>query len=227
MKFTVVVFPGTTGHKEVGYVLGGLLGQDVKYLDHRQPLGTPDCVILSGGASFGDYLRPGALAAHTPILEEIKAFAESGGMVLGIGNGFQILLEAGLLPGAMTQNSNLRFISKEQTIKVETTNSAVTSLYQENQLLALPIACGFGNYYLPPEELEALENQGQIIFRYGPGTNPNGSLGDLAGVSNKEGNVLGVIFRPERRCEEVLGGTAGLPFFQALIASCERRKAQC
>lgn len=230
MKFTVVVFPGTSGHKDCLYVLRELLGQEAEALDYRERLSDPGCVILPGGASFGDYLRPGALASSCSIMDSIGDHAKEGGLVLGIGNGFQILLEAGLLPGAILPNCSLRFIARPQVLRVENANTPFTNLYQEGQLLQIPIAHGAGNYFIDSEQ----ELEGQIIFRYADEAgnvnevaNPNGSVGNIAGITNRAGNVLGMMPHPERSCEEVLGSTDGLALFRAIIGSLERGKVQC
>jgi phosphoribosylformylglycinamidine synthase len=231
MKFAVVVFPGTSGEGDCIHVLKGLLGHEVTILSHKETsLGDAQCVILPGGASYGDYLRPGALAKSTPIMEPIRKFAQADGLVLGVGNGFQVLLEAGLLPGAMLPNQSLRFIARPQLLCVENTNIPFTKLYQKGQLINMPIAHGAGNYYLDPEGLLELEGNGQIVFRYADktgeiGDNPNGSVGNIAGITNPRGNVLGMMPHPERSTEEVLGSTDGLALFQGIVEVLERGKA--
>ncbi len=236
MKFAVVVFPGSNCDRDYLHVLGNVLRQEVTAVWHQDTsLGDAQCVILPGGFSYGDYLRTGALACFSPIMEAVRDFANGGGPVLGICNGFQILLEAGLLPGAMLRNRSLRFVCRRQLLRVENTNTPFTSLYEKGQVIQAPIAHGEGNYYLEPAELRQLEDNGRIVFRYadsqGQATdeaNPNGSVNNIAGIANEAGNVLGMMPHPERSSEEVLGSTDGLAVFQSAIAYlAERGKAAC
>lgn len=224
MKFAVVAFPGSSCDDYL-YVLKEILKQEAASISHRDTsLQDAQCVILPGGSSYGDYLRPGALASLSPIMDKVREFAKEGGLVLGIGNGFQILLETGLLPGAMLPNSSLRFVCRQQTLKVENANTPFTGCYAQGQIIQMPIAHGQGNYYLDPASLKKLQENNQIVFRYtdeaGNATeeaNPNGSVDNIAGIINQGGNVLGMMPHPERSCEAALGSTGGLGLFQSAI----------
>lgn len=235
MKFAVVVFPGSNCDRDYLHVLRNVLGQEATSVWHQETsLGDAQCVILPGGFSYGDYLRTGVLARFSPIMEAVRKFAQEGGPVLGICNGFQILLEAGMLPGAMLRNRSLRFICKPQLLRVENTNTPFTNLYEKGQLIQAPIAHGEGNYYLDPEALAKLEENGQVVFRYADNAgnvneagNPNGSLNNIAGIINEQGNVLGMMPHPERSSEAFLGSADGLAVFQSAIKALERGKVQC
>lgn len=216
MKFGVVVFPGSNCDADA-YNAVRLLGADAAYLWHAdRGIGNVDCVILPGGFSYGDYLRSGAIARFAPIMAAVERHAERGGLVLGICNGFQILLEAGLLPGAMRRNDCLQFRCMTVGIRVERNDLPFTRLCTPGQVLRVPIAHADGNYYADADVLAGLEANGQVVFRYvdadglaTPAANPNGALNNIAGIVNREGNVLGLMPHPERVVEPVLGGTDG------------------
>lgn len=235
MKFAVVVFPGSGCEQDFLHVLRDVLGQEARAIWHEETsLGDAQCVILPGGFSYGNYLRTGILATFSPIMDAVVQFAQSGGLVLGICNGFQVLLEAGLLPGAMLQNRSLRFISRPQLLRVDNADTPFTSLYKKGQLIQMPIAHGEGNYYLDSRDLAKLKQNGQIVLRYADSDgnvndsgNPNGSLDNIAGIINSQGNVLGMMPHPERSSEAVLGSTDGLALFQSAIKALEGGKAQC
>ncbi len=225
-RFAVVRFPGTNCERETVRVLRHQLGQSVDVLWHAdevdlQPYG---CVILPGGFAHGDHLRAGAIARFSVVMRSVERFAERGGLVLGICNGFQVLLEAGLLPGAMLRNATLQFRSEWVTCRVERTDSPFTNACREGQLLRLPIAHGEGNYTAADEHaLAALEARGGVLLRYAdpdgrvtPAANPNGSAHNVAGIVNEHGNVFGLMPHPERACEELLGSGDGLPLLQSI-----------
>lgn len=229
MRTGVVVFPGANCDHDVYHVLKHVLGHDVSFLWHGdEDLAGSELVVLPGGFSYGDYLRAGALAAQSPVMRAVRRHAADGGLVLGICNGFQILLEAGLLPGAMRRNRSLRFECREVHLRVERDDLPFTAGYEVGQVITLPIAHAEGNYEAAPEVLDEIEANGQVVFRYcGPGGelpepaeesrwNVNGSARAIAGVVNREGNVLGMMPHPERAAEAVLGGTDGLGLFAGL-----------
>jgi len=225
MKFGVVVFPGSNCDQDCFYVVKDVLGQSVKYIWHRDTrLNGFDCVILPGGFSYGDYLRTGAIARFSPIMKSIADFARKDGTVIGICNGFQILLEAGLLPGVMLRNRDLNFICKHVYIKTENNQTRFTGLYNPGQILKIPIAHNEGNYYIDATGLKELKNNNQIIFRYSSATgevneqfNANGALDNIAGIINKKGNVLGMMPHPERSSEIELGSRDGYFIFKAIV----------
>ncbi|MCH7495097.1 MAG: phosphoribosylformylglycinamidine synthase subunit PurQ [Candidatus Marinimicrobia bacterium] len=225
MKFGVVVFPGSNCDLDTKHVLIELLGQEVTMLWHKQKdLEGVDVVILPGGFSYGDYLRTGAIARFSPIMDSVIKFASSGKPLLGICNGFQILVECGLLPGALVTNGSLRFISDEITMKVESENSTFTGKYNESEVLRMPIAHIGGSYYTDTDTVESLKENGQIAFKYcdsrgkvNEKSNPNASLENIAGVYNKKGNVLGIMPHPERASDPILGSSDGLGLFESLI----------
>ncbi|MBI4443154.1 MAG: phosphoribosylformylglycinamidine synthase subunit PurQ [Acidobacteria bacterium] len=227
MKFGVVVFPGSNCDHDAFCAVQTALGQQATFLWHQsRDLAGSDVVILPGGFSYGDYLRTGAIARFAPILDAVKEFAASGGLVLGICNGFQILLEAGLLPGAMLRNRDLKFICRFVHIRVENTQTPFTRACRPGQVLRIPIAHMEGNFFADPETLADLENSGQVVFRYctpvgelSDAANPNGSLHQIAGITNREGNVLGMMPHPERASDALLGSTDGRVIFQSLINS--------
>lgn len=230
MKFGVVVFPGSNCDDDMMHVLGSILGADVRKLWHKdtslENLKTEDCIVLPGGFSYGDYLRAGAIARFSPIMQSVISFANDGGKVLGICNGFQILCEAGLLPGVLLRNQNQKFISKSIHLRVETTDSILTHLTHEGQILKMPVAHADGRYIPGPDGLEDLIVHDQILFRY---TNPegqfnsdNGSTYDIAGICNRERNVFGMMPHPERASEEILGNTDGLILFKSIYAASTR-----
>ncbi len=227
MKFGVCVFPGSNCDYDTYYVLRDVVGVDVVFLDYRETrIENLDCVVLPGGFSFGDYLRAGALASKTPLAKAIVDFAQKGGFVVGICNGFQILTELHLLPGALLRNENLRFVCKDVFLRVENNSTPFTKKLEKAEIIKLPIAHGEGRYYLPEEELKAMEGRGQVLFRYcqEDGTvsqeaNPNGSVGNIAGVCNKEFNVFGLMPHPERACEDILGYHDGLLLWYSLVSA--------
>lgn len=231
MKFGVVVFPGSNCDQDCFYVVKDVLKQPVEYIWHKETkLDSFDCIVLPGGFSYGDYLRTGAVARFSPVMDAIIDFAEKGGVVMGICNGFQILLEAGLLPGAMLRNANLHFICKYVYIKTENTNTPFTNLCNKNRVLKIPIAHNEGNYYIDEQGLKNLEKNGQIAFRYcrGEGVgdkdfNPNGALACIAGITNKEGNVLGMMPHPERCSEQELGSEDGFLIFKSIVGWLNKR----
>lgn len=224
MKFGVVVFPGSNCDDDMIHVLGTVLGAEVHKLWHKET-GIPgftkeDCIVLPGGFSYGDYLRAGAIARYSPIMQSVISFAEEGGKVLGICNGFQILCESGLLPGALVRNEHHRFISKNALLRVETTDSLVTQGYTKGQIIKMPIAHAEGRYLTNEAGLASLKENDQILFRYcstdGTPESENGSTDNIAGICNKERNVFGMMPHPERASEPVLGNADGLALFQSL-----------
>jgi phosphoribosylformylglycinamidine synthase len=225
MKFGVVVFPGSNCDQDCFCVVKDILEQPVKYIWHKDSnLDNFDCIILPGGFSYGDYLRTGAVARFSPVMKSIVEFAHKGGLVIGVCNGFQILLEAGLLVGAMLRNTNLHFICKYVYIKTENDNTAFTNLYEKNQILKIPIAHNEGNYYVDKETLKELQENKQIVFRYCSQdglideiSNPNGALESIAGIINRKGNVLGMMPHPERSSEELLSSNDGLLIFKSMV----------
>jgi phosphoribosylformylglycinamidine synthase I len=224
MKFGVVVFPGSNCDHDTYHVISKVIGQPVDFIWHRQTsLGDYDAVILPGGFSYGDYLRTGAIARFSPVMEAVKQFASRGGPVLGICNGFQILCEAGLLPGALLRNKKLKFICSHVNIRVEATDTPFTCRSRRGQVLSIPIAHGDGNYFCDAETLAELRRENRIIFRYSdasgnitPESNPNGSIDNIAGITNRERNVLGMMPHPERASEELLGSADGRIIFCSL-----------
>jgi phosphoribosylformylglycinamidine synthase len=229
VKFGVVVFPGSNCDHDAYYVCKKVLGQEAVFLWHKDAnLQSVDAVILPGGFSYGDYLRCGAIARFSPIMKEVVRFAERGGTVIGICNGFQILVEAGLLPGVLLRNTSLRFACKYVRLKVENANTRFTSACSPGEVLSIPIAHGDGNYFTDPETLRRLEGNGQVVFRYcdasGAPTeeaNPNGSLANIGGIVNERGNVLGMMPHPERASDPVLGHTDGQKVFQSMVEHCQ------
>jgi len=227
MKFGVVVFPGTWSDCDFHYVISEVLHQPVKYVWHRErDLGDLDCVILPGGFSYGDYLRAGAVAGRSPVVGALGDFVARGGHVLGSCNGFQILCEAGLLPGALMRNECLQYRCQSTHLVVENTESPFTRGLRRGQVLAMPISHGEGKYYVDPETLATMKARHQIVFRYATAegrvtkaANPNGSLDNIAGVVNAEGTILGLMPHPERAAETALGGTDGLAIFHSLLGS--------
>ncbi|APZ48827.1 phosphoribosylformylglycinamidine synthase I [Jeotgalibaca sp. PTS2502] len=217
MKFAVVVFPGSNCDIDLFEAIDSVLKEDVSYVDYRETnLDKYDAILIPGGFSYGDYLRCGAIARFAPIMEAIIQKAEAGVPVFGTCNGFQILTEAGLLPGALHSNTHLKFVCKPQRLVVENNDTLFTHLYEKNEEITLPIAHAEGNYYCDPETLAELEANNQIVFRYASDDNPNGSLANIAGITNKAGNVLGMMPHPERAVEDILGFKDGLKLFQSL-----------
>ena len=227
MNFGVLVFPGSNCDYYCASAVAEGIQQDVQLIWHQETsLVGVDAVIVPGGFSYGDYLRTGAIAQFSPVMEALKIFADKGGLVLGICNGFQILLEIGLLPGAMMRNSGLSFICEDVYVRVENAATPFTSACESGQILKLPIAHAEGNYYTDPVILSSLQANAQIVFRYctveGQITskaNPNGSLSNIAGIRNADGNVLGLMPHPERCAEFVLGNSDGLNLFRSMLAS--------
>src|SRR5690606_8767105 len=194
-----------------------ILGEEVEYVDHNvTDLDMFDGILLPGGFSYGDYLRTGALARFSNVMDEVVKAAEAGKPILGVCNGFQILLEADLLPGAMRRNDNLKFMCRPVELRVENNKSMFTSEYESGEVITVPIAHGEGNYYCDDETLDRLQANNQIVFTYN-GTNPNGSIADIAGITNERGNVLGMMPHPERAVEELLGSADGMKLFQSIV----------
>jgi phosphoribosylformylglycinamidine synthase len=227
MKFGVVVFPGTWSDCDFHHVVSEVLHQPVKYIWHRErELGDVDCVILPGGFSYGDYLRAGAVAGRSPVIEAIRDFAVKGGLVLGSCNGFQILCEAGMLPGALQRNECLQYRCQSTHLVVENVETPFTRGLRPGQVLTMPISHGEGKYHADAPTLALLRAGNQIVFRYATAdgqvtkaANPNGSFENIAGIVNDAGNVLGMMPHPERAAEAVVGGTDGLLMFQSLLGS--------
>ena len=226
MRFGVVVFPGSNCDHDAWYAVSQNLGQKAEFLWHDSPkLGDVDAVILPGGFAYGDYLRCGAIAKFSPVMGAVRKFAQEGGLVLGICNGFQILVESGLLPGALIRNRGLKFICRPVRLRTETTNSPFTSQAQKGQVLTFPIAHGEGCYYADEETLDRLEAEDRVVFRYLD--NPNGSLRDIAGILNEGRNVMGLMPHPERAADPLMGSTDGLVVLESMVAAlaAETRRA--
>ena len=227
MKFAVVVFPGSNCDHDAYHAAHHVLGQEAVFVWHKDTsLQGADAVILPGGFAHGDYLRTGAIARFSPIMPEVKRFADAGGPVLGICNGFQVLLEAGLLPGAMLRNRNVKFLCEHVIVKVEQTDTPFTSACRAGQLLRIPIAHGEGNYYAEPDVVARLEENRQVIFRYAsadgvaaPEANPNGSVNNIAGLCSERRNVVGLMPHPERACELAVGSADGLVVLESVVKS--------
>src|SRR4051812_35090605 len=227
MKFAVVVFPGSNCDEDAFYAASAVLGERAEYIWHKETsLHGADAVIMPGGFAHGDYLRTGAMARFSPIMRAVETFAAAGGPVLGICNGFQILLEAGMLPGAMLRNRDLKFHCEHVHVRVEQTDTPFTLACAPKQVLRMPIAHGEGNYFTTPDELRRLEQNRQIVFRYVNAqgvvtdeSNPNGSLESIAGICSEQRNVVGLMPHPERACELLLGSADGLVMFQSVMAS--------
>jgi phosphoribosylformylglycinamidine synthase I len=227
MKFGVVVFPGSNCDHDTYHVISKVIGQPVEFIWHRQTtIGDCDAILLPGGFSYGDYLRTGAIARFSPVMGAIKEFAARGGKVMGICNGFQILCEAGLLPGALMRNANLKFVCEHVNMRIESTDTPFTTLCQKGQVLSVPIAHGDGNYFCDAATLEELKRENRIVFRYSDAkgaltaeANPNGSLENIAGIINHERNVIGMMPHPERASEELLGSNDGRIIFNSLAAT--------
>jgi len=227
MKFGVVVFPGSNCDFDAFAAIRDVLHQPVEYLWHADSdLKQCDCILLPGGFSYGDYLRAGAIARFAPVVEKVVEFARDGGAVLGICNGFQILLEVGLLPGAMLKNSHLRFVHKDVILRCENRTTPFTCGLPDGALLRMPVSHGEGNYFAPPDLLARIEERGQVVFRYtdesgvpAPGANPNGSIHNIAGICNEQGNVVGLMPHPDRATEPVLGSTDGIAMFASCVTS--------
>ena len=225
MKFAVVVFPGSNCDHDAYYAAKDVLHEDAELIWHKDTsLKNADVVILPGGFAHGDYLRTGAIARFSPIMQAVKAFAAAGGPVLGICNGFQVLLEAGLLPGAMLRNRSLKYQCEYVHVRIEHTDTPFTGMARPHQILRVPIAHGEGNYYAEPDVIDRLERNRQVIFRYVTASgevtdaaNPNGSLHNIAGITNETRNVVGLMPHPERACELALGSADGLVMFESVL----------
>ncbi len=232
MKFGVIVFPGSNCDHDAYHVVSKHVGQPVDFVWHKETnLEGYDAILIPGGFSYGDYLRAGALAKFSPVMSAVKDFAASGRFVFGVCNGFQILCEAGLLPGALIRNSGLHFVCRHVSVRVENSVSPFTSELETGEVLSIPIAHAEGNYVCDDRTFAELENNNQIIFRYcdetGKATdkaNPNGSRSNIAGISNEEGNVLGMMPHPERACEELLGSNDGRDIFRSLTKAIQSQE---
>jgi len=230
MKFSVVVFPGSNSDYDAFYAASRVVGEQAELVWHKDTdLKGADAVILPGGFAHGDYLRTGAIARFSPIMPAILEFAKKGGPVLGICNGFQVLLEAGLLPGAMLRNRDLKFHCEHVFVRVERTDTPFTAAAERGQRLRLPIAHGEGNYYAEPEVIRQLEGDGRVVFRYCDASgavtdsaNPNGAANNIAGICNEARNVVGLMPHPERACEGTLGSADGLVLFESVLSSVAR-----
>ncbi len=230
MRTGIVVFPGTWSDRDCFHAVGEILGEPVRYVDHRErALDDLELVVLPGGFSYGDYLRCGAIARFAPVMEAVADFANRGGLVLGICNGFQILQEARLLPGALLRNASCEFRCEWVHLRVEQSDSAFTLDCRPGQVLRIPISHGEGNFFADAATLESLARAGRVVFRYcapdgrvTAAANPNGSLGNIAGISNARGNVVGMMPHPERACEALLGSEDGLAVFRSAIHALTR-----
>lgn len=230
MKIGIVVFPGSNCDRDVERA-AFVSGVDSGYIWHKNTdVKGYDAIVLPGGFAHGDYLRCGAIARFSPVMDAVADFAEAGGPVLGICNGFQVLLESGLLPGATLRNRSLKFICRPQKLKVENVSTSFTQLYSKGEVVDFPIAHAEGNYYADPETIKKLEDEGRVVFRYADSygaitseANPNGSMNNIAGICNKGGNVVGLMPHPERVVEDVLGGSDGLRVFRSLMNWCGKR----
>jgi phosphoribosylformylglycinamidine synthase len=227
MKFGVVVFPGSNCDHDALYALGEVLHQPVEFLWHQsEEVNNFDAILLPGGFSYGDYLRTGAIARFSPVMRAVEKFVHSGGLVLGICNGFQILCEAGLLPGVLQRNAGMKFVCRQVHVRVESIDTPFTGSAAPGQVLKMPIAHGDGNYFCDEATLSGLQRNEQIIFRYSTSdghvdasANPNGSLANIAGICNRERNVVGLMPHPERAVETALGSADGQVIFRSLIES--------
>src|SRR3989441_3592198 len=234
LRIGVLVFPGSNCDRDCHYAVTQVMNAEASFIWHKESTLPPlDAVIIPSGFSYGDYLRTGAIARFSPVMTAVTRFAEAGGLVLGICNGFQILLEAGLLPGAMLRNRSLAFICKEDHVRVENAGTPFTGRCESGQVLKLPIAHAEGNYYTDPVTLAALQANAQIVFRYctpegriTSEANPNGSLDNIAGIRNAEGNVLGMMPHPERCAEDVLGNDDGRLIFLSMLDALKKAKLQ-
>ncbi|HWQ34755.1 MAG TPA: phosphoribosylformylglycinamidine synthase subunit PurQ [Blastocatellia bacterium] len=227
MKFGVVVFPGSNCDHDTYHVISKVIGQPVDFIWHKESdISRFDAIILPGGFSYGDYLRTGAIARFSPVMNSVVRFANEGGLVMGICNGFQILCEAGLLPGALLRNRDLKFVCEHVNIRVEQTDTPFTQVCTEGQVLSLPVAHGDGNYFCDQQTLAELEGEGRVVFRYCDAAgnvtdeaNPNGSLHNIAGICNRERNVLGLMPHPERASEDLLNSHDGRIIFRSLVVA--------
>ena len=231
LKFAIIVFPGSNCDHDCYHTIKHVLGQEAEFVWHEETDLTPyDCIIIPGGFSYGDYLRTGSIASLSPIMKSVSDYASSGGPVIGICNGFQVLVEAGLLPGSLIKNSSLKFVCKWVYLKLENSDTLFTSNMNEGDVLRIPVAHGEGNYFCTEEDLKELQDNCQIVFRYSSPegevsdeSNPNGSLQNIAGISNPEGNVLGMMPHPERCSERLMGGEDGRAIFESLISNLHQK----
>jgi phosphoribosylformylglycinamidine synthase subunit PurQ / glutaminase len=220
MKTAIVLFPGTNRERDMAAALRAATGSEPAIVWHAETmLPEADLVVLPGGFSFGDYLRSGAIAARSPIMTDVIRRAGAGTLILGVCNGFQTLCEAGLLPGVLMRNASLRFVCREVKLEVVNTQSAFTRAYRPRQIIRCPVAHADGNYFAEPRIIEELEKEGRIAFRYAEGTNPNGSIHDIAGILNEAGNVLGMMPHPEDLIEAAHGGTDGMGLFRSMTSA--------
>ena len=227
LKFGIVVFPGSNCDHDSYYVAETILGQEARLIWHKESsLGDVDIVILPGGFSYGDYLRCGALARFSPIMKDVVRFANNGGIVFGICNGFQVLTEAGLLPGVLLRNDSLKFVCRQVTLRVENADTLFTARCHKGEILEIPIAHGDGNYFTDDDTLKRLEDGNQVVFRYADPagiltgeSNPNGSISNIAGIINERGNVMGMMPHPERASDPVLRNTDGRKIFDSIVES--------
>jgi phosphoribosylformylglycinamidine synthase len=225
LNFGILVFPGTWSERDCRHAVSKILGQEASYIWHKDTnLSGYDCLILPGGFSYGDYLRPGAIARFSPVMAKVEQFAMQGGLVIGICNGFQILCEAGLLPGVLLRNNHLQYRCQWVQLRVENTTLPFTTKCQKGQLLRMPVSHYEGNYYVDEATLNTLEAENQVVLRYcnskgelSEDGNPNGSLHNIAGIVNREGNVMGMMPHPERACEQILKGEDGNFIFKSII----------
>lgn len=232
MRFSVTVFPGSNCDHDCEYVVRNVMGQPVEMVWHKETdLRNPDCVIVPGGFSYGDYLRTGAIARFSPVMKSVADFAAKGGLVFGICNGFQILCEAGLLPGVLVRNKSLKFICKNVYLKVESKDSPFTNACPQDRALKIPIAHGEGNYFIDPAGLQKLKDNRQVLVRYCDAqgklteeSNPNGSLENIAGICNEKRNVFGMMPHPDRSGEDVLGSHDGKYFWESILSAVGARK---
>lgn len=227
MKIGIVVFPGSNCDRDIERA-AEVVGSESGFIWHKdKDVRGYDAIVLPGGFAHGDYLRCGAIARFSPVMDAVSEFAEGGGPVLGICNGFQTLLESGLLPGATLRNTGLRFICRPQKLRIDNINTPFTHLYKKGEVVDFPIAHAEGNYYADPDTIKLLEDEGRIVFRYAEpdgslteASNPNGSMHNIAGITNKTGNVVGLMPHPERVVESILGGTDGLRVFKSVMSWC-------
>src|SRR5687767_10665481 len=226
MRSAIILFPGTNRERDVAAALRRATGREPQIVWHGETeLPEADLIVLPGGFSFGDYLRSGAIAARSPIMPDVVKRAGDGVLVLGVCNGFQTLCEAGLLPGVLMRNASLKFVCREVKLEVANTQTAFTRAYRPRQVIRCPVAHHDGNFFADPATLDRLEGDGRVVFRYAEGTNPNGSLNDIAGILNEAGNVLGLMPHPEDLTDPAHGGLDGLPLFQSLAAGLQERAA--
>lgn len=230
MKFGIAVFPGTWSERDTYYAVHDVLGQEARYVWHKDTdISDCDAIILPGGFSYGDYLRCGAIARFSPVMSSVREFAERGGPVIGICNGFQVLCEAGLLPGALVRNEALEFRCEWVGLRVENAETPFTNRSKKGDVISIPISHGEGNWQADVDTVDQVENGGQVVFRYADATgavdqqtNPNGSINNIAGIINERGNVIGLMPHPEKACEKIIGGEDGNVIFRSMIESASR-----